>query len=174
MLPVKRPVEDTVPHEFAAESPVVVLGTRALAVVPVVATGEGAIIAEVVQVTGSPAISRPFWSNTWVENCTLPPTVVAADAGMTETVVGTLAAAVTFTDAVHEKPVDGALVPVVTSAATRTPVPVVSTPSGILAPAAWTADGIEDALTVPVPETAPELWTAEEPLPLIDPMVEVQ
>ena len=105
----------------------------------------------------------------------VPPTVVAADDGTTETEVGTLAAAETFTDAVHEKPDDGALVVVPTSAAaTSTPVPVVSAPSGILAPAAWTADGIEDALTVPVPETIPELWVAVEPLPLIVPIVEVQ
>ena len=103
----------------------------------------------------------------------MPPTVVAADDGTTEIVVGTLAAAVTLTDAVQEKPVVGALVLVV-SAATRTPVPVRSAPSGAFAPAAWTADGIEDAFTMPVPDTTPELCVAEEPLPLIVPMVGVQ
>jgi len=57
MLPVKSPVDVIEPHEAAAEPPV----TSALAVA-VVATGVGAIIADVLKVTGRPFISSPFWS----------------------------------------------------------------------------------------------------------------
>lgn len=174
--PVKRPVEVTVPHELAAESatPLVpVTSAFAVAVVPAVGVGLGVIIAEVVQVIGRPAISSPFWSYTCVENWTVPPTVVAADAGTTEMVVGTLAMDWTFRSAVQEKPVDA--VPVVTSAATRTPVPVRSAPRGAFAPAVCTAEVLERAVRVPVPATEPEL-NAYMPLAIVrtEPIVEVR
>ena len=65
MRPVKRPVEVTEPHELDAESvtlAVPVASAFAVAVVPTVGVGVGVIIAEVVQVTGRPVISSPFWS----------------------------------------------------------------------------------------------------------------